>query len=218
MSLLGRLDDPVTKSSMAARVLREAIRDGTFPPGSQLKLTVLAKELKMSYTPLREALQILSSEGFVETRAHSSAVVLGLDIERAREVYELRLVLEPYAARSACGRATEDEISSLVALNADMLRAAEDDRLDLIPSLNKQFHMSLYTLAGSPVLLEFIRKLWNGVPYQAISLSDRVSDSISGHDAVLSALRANDPNRVEAVLYAHIAAGAQAAMDYLKGL
>ncbi|SCX05286.1 GntR family transcriptional regulator [Candidatus Aquiluna sp. UB-MaderosW2red] len=216
MSLLGRFDDAVTKSSMAARVLREAIRDGTFPPGMQLKLTVLAKELNMSYTPLREALQILSAEGFVETRAHSSAVVLGFDLERAREIYELRLVLEPYAARAACGRATYDDISSLIAINEDMLQAAQDDRLDLIPSLNKQFHMLLYTLSGMSVLLEFIQKLWNGVPYQAISLSDRVHESIGGHEAVLSALRANDADKVAAALYEHISAGAQAAMTQLE--
>lgn len=214
-SLLGRFDDTVTKSSMAARVLREAIRDGVFPPGTQLKLTMLAEELNMSYTPLREALQILSSEGLIETRPHSSAVVLGLDIERAREVYQLRLVLEPYAARCACERATYDDISQLIEMNDEMQRAVREDRLDLIPALNKRFHMSLYALSGSPLLVEFIQKLWNGVPYQAISLSDRATDSVDGHERTLAALRAKDPAAVEESMREHIAAGSQAAMKYL---
>ncbi|MFA5606437.1 MAG: GntR family transcriptional regulator [Leucobacter sp.] len=215
-ALLGPLDDNVTKSSMAARVLREAIRDGVFPPGTQLKLTMLAEELNMSYTPLREALQMLHAEGLVATRPHSSAVVLGLDVERAREVYRLRMVLEPYAARLACERVTYDEITELMRINDRMKQVVADDRLDLIPSLNKQFHMKLYEFSGSPILLDFTQRLWNGVPYQAISLSDRALDSIAGHDEVLAALRSSDPDAVEKQLREHISSGSEAAMKFLE--
>ena len=217
MGILGaRLEGDVTKSSVAVRVLRDAIRDGVLPPGTQLKLTMLAEELGMSYTPLREALQTLASEGLIETRAHSSAVVLGFDIERARDVYALRAVLEPYAARMACTRASYDDISRLIELHEAHLAAVQEERVDLVPDLNRRFHMGLYEIADSALLMEFILKLWNGVPYQAISLSDRSAESAIEHAEIIAALRANDPDRVAQLVSAHIAHGANAAMGYLE--
>lgn len=217
MGILGAgLEGSITKSSVAVRVLRDAIRDGVLPPGTQLKLTMLAEELGMSYTPLREALQTLASEGLIETRPHSSAIVLGFDIDRARDVYALRAVLEPYAARVACSRASYDDISRLIELHEAHVAAVEEGRVDLVPDLNRRFHMGLYEIADSPLLMEFILKLWNGVPYQAISLSDRSVESAHEHAGVIAALRVNDPDRVEQLVSAHIAHGAHAAMEYLE--
>ena len=214
--LTDRLDAKSTKSSLAVRVLRDAIRDGVFPPGTPLKLTVLAKELGMSYTPLREALQTLHSEGLIETRPHSSAVVLGFDIDRARDVYALRKMLEPYAARIACNRASYDDVARLIKLHEAHVAAVDENRLDLVPELNRQFHMGLYEISGSSLLTEFILKLWNGVPYQAISLSDRSAESAQEHSEVIAAMRANDPERVERLISEHIVHGAKAAMEYLN--
>jgi DNA-binding GntR family transcriptional regulator len=217
MGILGdRLDGSITKSSVAVRVLRDAIRDGVLPPGTQLKLNMLADELGMSYTPLREALQTLHSEGLIETRPHSSAVVLGFDIDRARDVYALRELLEPYAARIACGRASYDDIARLITLHEAHVVAVEEERFDLVPDLNRRFHMGLYEISGSQLLMEFILKLWNGVPYQAISLSDRSVESAQEHSEVIAAMRAKDTDRVEQLVSAHIQHGAKAAMDYLN--
>ncbi|MGY2064984.1 GntR family transcriptional regulator [Blastococcus sp. SYSU DS0619] len=205
----------VTKVEAAAATLREAIRSGRLLPGARLITRDLADELGMSLTPVREALQLLRAEGLVEHRPHRGTVVSDHSRERAEEVYRLRSVLEPMAAGLAARRADAEDLAAVEGLLGDLTAAIEQGRAGDVPVLNAALHRRIYAASRSPLLLEFIDRLWNGVPYQTISLVDRVAESAAEHERIVAALRRRDAGAVEAELRAHIAAGAAAALASL---
>src|SRR5262249_3959352 len=95
-----------TKGELAYTRVRGLIVTGALEPGSTLNQETLARELGISTTPLREALGRLESEGLVELGAHRDARVTPLTGDEARDLLELRLSLDPLAARLAAERRT----------------------------------------------------------------------------------------------------------------
>lgn len=205
----------VTKVEAAAATLRAAIRAGRYAPGARLITRDLADELGMSFTPVREALYQLRAEGLVEHRPHRGTVVSDYSRERAEEVYRLRAVLEPMAGALAAERAGEADLAEIEQLLADLTAAIEQGRTGDVPVLNAALHRRIYAASGSGLLVEFVDRLWNGVPYQTISLGDRVAESAVEHERIVAALRRRDPQAVAGELRRHIEAGAAAALSSL---
>src|SRR5438309_11120403 len=95
----------VRNASMAAtELIREAIVDGRLEPGRRLKEEELARELGISRTPVREALLVLQSEGLVAAEPNRGASVRAHDAADLDDLYQLRALLEGYAARRAAPR------------------------------------------------------------------------------------------------------------------
>lgn len=86
-----------------------AILSGELSGGTRLLQTKLAAELDLSTTPLREALRDLAMEGLVVFDPHRGAVVRTLDIDEVREIYELRITLEPIMVRRVAERITAEQ-------------------------------------------------------------------------------------------------------------
>ena len=86
-------------SAQATELIRQAILDGRLEPGSPLKEQQLAHELGISRTPVREALLMLQAEGLIVTTPNRSAVVREHDADDLKDLYQLRALLEGYAAR-----------------------------------------------------------------------------------------------------------------------
>ncbi len=104
----GRL---VQNASVAAtELIRQAILDGRLEPGSRLKEEELARELGISRTPVREALLMLQAEGLIETTPNRGAVVRTHDADDLIDLYQLRALLEGYAARQAATRVSGHEL------------------------------------------------------------------------------------------------------------
>ncbi|WP_460855247.1 GntR family transcriptional regulator [Nocardiopsis coralliicola] len=205
---IDRVEAP-TKSEVAYAALRDAIRSGELAPGERLLLQDLAGRLGMSLTPVRDALRMLAAHGLIEHRANHGAVVAEFTPERAEEVYRLRTVLEPMAAELAAQRAAPAELAAMEAALAEVDRAVADGRENDITDLNARFHHAVYSAAGSPYLQEFIDRLWNGVPYQAISLAGRARASSRQHRAIMDALQAGDAPAAAEAMRAHIAEAAE---------
>ena len=92
-----------SKSDVAYHELRRMILGGELPAGSRLAQYVLAEQLRMSITPLREAIRRLSSEGLIELDNHKDARVSTISAPEARELFEVRLALDPAAVEAGCG-------------------------------------------------------------------------------------------------------------------
>src|SRR5881296_3277183 len=107
----GRL---VQNASVAAtELIRQAILDGRLVPGQRLKGEEVARELGISRTPVREALLVLQAEGLVDAAPNRGAVVRAHDAVDLDDLYQLRALLEGYAARRAASRITLNQIASL---------------------------------------------------------------------------------------------------------
>src|SRR5476651_1586872 len=110
-------------ASLHAAVLvkvRNMITTGELEPGAHLTERILTDKLRVSRTPLREALKILAHEGLVELLPNCGARVTRLTVENARLLFEVIEALESQAGRLACERITTDELADLRRVHLEM--------------------------------------------------------------------------------------------------
>ena len=104
---------PLTLKQHAYEVIRTKILSGVLKPGSRLSDELLARELGISRSPVREAISQLASEGMVDYRPRTGAYVKGPDRCELEELYEIREPLERYAARKAAAGISPEGIARL---------------------------------------------------------------------------------------------------------
>ncbi|WP_222844541.1 GntR family transcriptional regulator [Saccharomonospora sp. CUA-673] len=107
------MDGSSSKGALAYRELRRRIISGELEPGSRLSQYELAEELGMSITPLREGIRQLASEEWLHMDTYRDVRVAPVNAEEARELLEVRLLLEPTATELAAQRRTDAEISAM---------------------------------------------------------------------------------------------------------
>ena len=201
-----------TKSAAAYGALREAILDGRLAPGSRLTLQSLADDLGMSLTPVREALRLLGTQGLVEHDPHRGTRVAQLRPESVQETYQLRRVLEPLACELAAKQATPEDLQQVEQAMNDFASAVDERRADELPELNAVLHRRIYQAARSPLLLEFIDRLWLRIPYQNMNLVRDHDRKTAEHQAVVEAVRAGRPKVASRAMLEHISNSTQATL------
>ncbi len=149
-----------TKSDFAYTRVRELVLSGELEPGSVINQAVLAREIGISTTPLREALRRLMQQGLVELDAHRDARVTQLNAEEARDLLEVRRSLDPMAASLAAERRTRQDLAEM---------RAGLDGLDALPSnptvtqliAHRRFHTAVYRASHNALLIEMLDGLWD---------------------------------------------------------
>lgn len=145
---------PLTRTEWAEDRLRRAIISGKFAPGERILVEQLASKWRLSATPLREALRTLASQGLIILDAQRGARVAEVSVREMMEVYELRLIVEPYALRLSI---EADELAWRSGLERawESLRTAHASGpktpVDLEPA-HTDFHLALVAGCGSDVL------------------------------------------------------------------
>jgi DNA-binding GntR family transcriptional regulator len=205
LQLLGGDAPYRTKRDVAAASLRSAIIRGDMPAGTRLLLNQLAEQLGLSLTPVREAIQQLESEGFVELQNHKGGVVLGLDSEDLLELYAMRAGVEGLAARIGAPKLTSDDLTALQNALRE-LQQSKGPMEERIP-LDMAFHTVLYRAAGSERWMRTIQTLWQRSTRYVMASSETIgSQSLDvDHRALLSACKARDGIRAEQVIQRHLA-------------
>ena len=156
----------VSKTDMVAALIRELIITGELTTGEQLRQRDLAQRFQVSQTPVREALRRLESEGLVIGDNHRGFMVVEADEGSTEENFQIRAALESLGASLAADKIDEAGIKRLEELNAQMQAAGEQENARYA-ELNREFHMTVYEYAHSPLLMSLMRLLWaslNGGP------------------------------------------------------
>lgn len=190
----------IAKESLRERileVLRDAILSGEFKPGQQLIETELASQLGVSRAPLREALQILGTEGLVETVPYHGTTVRKLTRTDIEELYSLRIVLESFAIQRIIAFGRREDVAHLQSIFEVMLDAAERSDLKEVSRQDRVFHDKLIDLASHSLL----RTSWNTVTMrvrQVMALRNRRNSDITqiarNHLPIIEAIaKANEP-------------------------
>ncbi|MEO1988265.1 MAG: GntR family transcriptional regulator [Martelella sp.] len=197
-----------TKEEQVADYLREGIISGKFPRGSKLKQAEIAESIGMSITPVREALKLLAAEGFILGTSHRGATVAPFDINATEEIVDLRVTLESKLALRAMERLTTQQVDELRDLQAQLEAAAARDDKDAVRSINYRFHEVLYSAAGLPQTLRFVRALWARYPFDLINrLENRIDRASKEHREMLGAILSRDEGAMLTALRSHIRAG-----------
>lgn len=149
-----------TRAQHVADDLRKRILGGEFKGGTQLRQDALASDYEVSRIPVREALLTLESEGLVEFYAHRGAFTTELSIDKIRELFDLRVLLETYILKHAIQRITDEDLGKAEAI----LKKFDDalntgSQIDNWSEYNFAFHQALYTPACLPETMAMISQL-----------------------------------------------------------
>ncbi len=147
---------PVSASEFAASYIRKAILRNELKPNSRIQQHALAAELGLSHVPLREAIQKLVAEGFLTTQARRGAFVMPLSELDAKEIFDLRIILEIDILKNSIPNLTTIQLKEL-----NEICTRGDKITDIIQTLNNQFHLALYAGAVKPRQIDMIKSLWN---------------------------------------------------------
>jgi DNA-binding GntR family transcriptional regulator len=208
VSMTGFIDAPL----MALAVLRQAIVTSWIRPGTKLDEVQIAKELNLSRMPVRQAINVLQSEGLVTKSYRKVPFVTVLTQSEVLQNYNIRAVLEPLAVEKAIEVVKPEEIENIKEALMDVEKAATI--FDFLES-NRRFHISLYKPSGWNMLIELIERLRNSVDrYAALRESlfpELYNSSKKGHAEIFDAYIARDVHRCKKLLFEH----AMSAMTYI---
>jgi DNA-binding GntR family transcriptional regulator len=154
-------------TDVAYNYIRKRILNGEFAPGSYLMTEVLAKDIKVSRTPIRDALRKLETDGLVTIRAHLGASVKQMNIKEFREMSDLRLALESHAAGLAASHRTESDLreiqlalKAMQGLTEQIIAAPQEQALlsELIVE-DVRFHIAIMAAAKNDLMRKEILRL-----------------------------------------------------------
>lgn len=197
-----------TKEEQVADFLREGIISGRFPRGTRLKQQELADHLKISITPVREALKLLEAEGYLVGGSFRGAVVVPFDPSASTETLRLRILLESQLVGSAIQKITARQIAELKTLADDFERTDASGDSISARAANYRLHRYLYEIAELPQTLHFVQVLWARYPFDIINRVDgRVSRAASEHADLLERLVQGDSVGAMLTMRRHIEQG-----------
>jgi DNA-binding GntR family transcriptional regulator len=214
---------PAEPRLLAAEViarLRDMIVQGELAPGVKLNERVLCERLRISRTPVREAIKFLASEGLVELLPNRGAIVTPITVATVREMFVVMGALEALAGALACANASEADIAEIRALHYQMV--AHHARGDLAQYFryNQQIHLKLVESTGNATLANTYRAL-NGhvrrARYMANLSRERWDKAVAEHEDILNALASRDSVRLQALLRDHLGNKMVVVMEALEG-
>jgi DNA-binding GntR family transcriptional regulator len=205
----------LTKTEVALQVLRQRIQSGQLRPGQRLRVEELAGELEMSPTPIREALRVLQADGAIDYRAHHGIVVAETSVEEIREIYRLRKLLEPLAVELAVPRLDAAGLDALERIHGQ--GADDPSRGRALADQNSAWHWAVYDATGSPLLNDFVRRLWEAFPWRTMwALPGQPETSQHEHERVMAAIRRGDAEQAAERMAQHVASGEKALLAQLE--
>lgn len=184
------------KQSLAAQ-LRKEILDGSIKPGERIAEGKWARKFGAAQTSIREALNILTAEGFVQKGHGRSARVIKLSERDVADIYTLRAAIEGTAARLVVERRADT--SELDAIMDRMRVVVREPDVRRVLECVLHFHMTLCTLSGNRYLIDHFKRVT--VPLYAFTFMRAVAERIGpdpwarnlpAHERIMEALRSGD--------------------------
>lgn len=193
-----------SSAEFVAQILREAILSGALRPGEILRQEILSNALGVSRMPVREAIQILDSQGLVEHSAHRGSTVAKISLEDIEEIFGVRLALETLAIQRSVPHLDADMLERTRLNLLEMNRAKN---LDAYLLLHRKFHLSLYSARCSDRLIALISKQFDlaerYLRLERLVLNFAEEDKAE-HVALFDACRQHDVSAAVKILETHI--------------
>jgi DNA-binding GntR family transcriptional regulator len=185
--------------------LRDAISEGRIACGERVREEEIARNLGVSRTPVREALQRLHERGLLIFGSGRGLVVAELSQQQVVELYSMREILEGSAARFAAQHATAPEIAMLYRIQQELNAGAHDPAL--VVALNRRFHRAIYEAAHNRYLMQTLDNLHDSFALlhsNTSRLTRRRRESDQEHRNIIAAIEKHDPDLAERAAREHI--------------
>ncbi|MFI8205161.1 GntR family transcriptional regulator [Streptomyces sp. NPDC085937] len=199
-----RLERPGPLRDRVYEALLELITTRALRPGQHLVESELAGHLGVSRQPVREALQRLNTEGWVDLRPAQGAFVHEPTEEEADQLLTVRTLLEAEAARLAASNADSEGVRALEEILAEGVAAVEADDVDAAVALNARFHAKVMELAGNAVLAELAAQVDRRVRWYYTPVArQRGAQSWVEHRELIAAIAARDEQSATRLMREH---------------
>lgn len=188
--------------------LEQEIVSGNLQPGEHLDEVMLANRFEVSRTPIREALQRLSSSGLVELKSRKGAFVRKISFPEMIEMFEVMAELEGMCGRLAARRITEEQVQELTDTMNACESAANSGDTDAYYRANADFHRIIYEACQNRFLAEQTKALHLRLaPYRRLQLRvrHRMVQSLREHKGIADCILKGDSEGAENALNAHVA-------------
>jgi DNA-binding GntR family transcriptional regulator len=189
---------PASLAEKAYQLLRADIISCVLRPGQQVVQSKLAEKYQIGTTPIRDALHRLALENLVQPVPRSGYVIAPITLNDIQELFELRFLLESFAARMAAARGSEDDLQEIARL-ADITYVFKDRESILSHiALNADFHLAIAKAAGNQRIVDQLSGLLDELArlfYLAIDLKDQSEAMRQEHLQLVEAICEREPGR-----------------------
>jgi DNA-binding GntR family transcriptional regulator len=182
--------------------LQDRISEGRITPGETIRIESLAREFGISRTPVREAISKLEAQGLVVRRTGYAATVFEPLRKEVLELYEMRMALEPLAARLALPNVTPELVEEL----EELVEAMDNFEASNWYTLNRRFHHALYVASERPILVATIDNLIaRADPYIRIYFKTHdLEQTQRGHRRILAGVERDDADELSEGVTDHL--------------
>ncbi|MBT2757394.1 GntR family transcriptional regulator [Mesobacillus foraminis] len=195
-----------TKEVEIYKKIKQAIIQQKLRPNMQLVEKDIAESFGVSRTPVRNVLRRLSYERLIRIIENKGAFVSGTTVEEAKEVFEMRRILEAQAVRKACRTATEEQLKILEKMvKEELVTYGEIDYTDAI-QMAGEFHLKVAELAGNSYFYRYLEELIS-MTYVIISIYGRGKEetkSCTHHIHIFNAIREGNEVLAEKLCVEHL--------------
>ena len=188
--------------------LRDMISEGELLPGTRVPEKLLCLRFGVSRTPLREALKVLGSDGYVDLLPNRGAVVARLTANDIEEMFPVMGQLEALAGELACQNITEEEVAEIRLLHYQMVLEYMRANRAAYFKVNQEIHGKILSAARNQTLDNIHRSLAGRLRharYLANMTQARWTKAVEEHEQILTALAARDGSRLSRILKQHLA-------------
>jgi DNA-binding GntR family transcriptional regulator len=207
-----------TLTDSVYEAVTELVMDQHIEAGARVNIDLVARQLNVSPTPVREALARLEMDGLVmKEPLRGYSVTPALDTKTFNDLYDVRRLLEPFAARRAAERRDDkvlgvldrelDEMRRLVGTSAGPAGSTYHD-YRAFAMQDARFHEAIAGTSGNSLLSDTLRRLRSHLRlyrlYHRYYTMDIGAATVSEHESILDAIRAGDAGGAEAAMLAHI--------------
>jgi DNA-binding GntR family transcriptional regulator len=199
--------DARSLSDQAYYRIRELIVTLGLPPGSLVSERDLMERLGLGRTPVREALRALARDCLVEVYPRRGMFVSSVEVRDLAGLSEVRMTLEPRAARLAAERATDDDRARIAILLKELEHVRDKPNERALIALDQRIHRHIYECTHNPFLAATLNEyyvLTLRIWFLALDRVARLEDAIREHRELLVSIRAADGDRAEEAMRRHI--------------
>lgn len=207
------------KKNLVYDYLYNAIRSGDIKAGQTLTERDLAEKLGVSRTPIREAIRRLEEHGLVTHEPHKGVKIITLSLEKVKQLYEVRELLEGLAVRNLSKLHTPEIISELNRYIERAEKEATENNVIELSQINSQFHLTLARLSGNLYLETIMNMLQTHIGLMmstSLSRSGRPLENIEEHKMIIAAIKSGDGDYAENIAKYHVRSSRENALKIIE--
>jgi len=194
-------------NNLTGRV-REALFNAPASPNNPMSETKLAKRFGVSRSPVRDALKELEKEGFIERRKRKGVCLKAPTIDEILAIYDVRAVLEGFAARLASQNSTAKDLKNLIALARKYKQMRKKGKWAKAKAADAVFHSKIVKLSGNPLLIKIMENFdilhrTFDIEYPNQSFEEQKASPYP-HERIIEAIKKGNAEKCEKTLRLHI--------------